>query len=185
MNTLRPWNCILLLGYCLLSVNAHAGEAFEGELTADSPKVGGFYTASITINLKAGQSLEVLANVKGVNRGVGVAVFDPTNREVQRYEFSNNKSITHKIAEVNATGKYKVNIFSDAIGPFSYQLKSDQDLVPNNVTVKNPPKNANPAEQANAKQLEKRVQDLETEVLELKKELSLLKNQLQNKINSR
>lgn len=123
---------VLLLASAGLSARADedtelkSGIRAEGELTEkDEAPFGGLvikaYVKEYTVKLKAGQSVSFTATVLGVNRLVGVAVFDPTGRPIDATRDLNKaiKATRLTVEEVNATGEYKVLIGSEKIGAYT------------------------------------------------------------------
>jgi hypothetical protein len=161
----------ILLGLTGLASFAPADE-FElksgipamGELTSkDTNAFEGFaikgYAREYTVHLKAGQSITISASVLGVNRLVGVAIFDPEGRPIEATRELKNAVKATKIVveEVNATGEYKVYVGSEKIG--AYTLKAE---------FKTPP-------EVEREQLEARLKQLKAETATVEARLKVLK----------
>lgn len=90
----------------------------------DNPGAGVWYQKETEISLQAGQSIELKAVVTGKDRRVGIVVVDETNTPVTlpvpKFE---PELLELKVEEVNATGTYKIILYSDRIGPFTLQAK--------------------------------------------------------------
>lgn len=88
----------------------------------------GWYQSEVTLSLKAGQSISIKATVTGKERFVGVILVDPTGKIVfngaRRTKSApivgaEKRSCETLYEEVNASGKYRLFIASDQIGPFT------------------------------------------------------------------
>jgi len=136
----------------------------EGEVTdKDDVAVQGFpikgYAKEYVVKLKAGQSITLTATVLGVNRLVGVAIFDPAGRPIDATRDPSKaiKSTQLAVEEVNATGEYKVYVGSEKIGAYTLLARFS---VP---------------EEVERKQLERRLQQLKQEITEIESRLKSLK----------
>ncbi len=141
-----------------------AGIKAEGELTdKDDVAVQGFpikgYAKEYVVKLKAGQSITLTATVLGVNRLVGVAIFDPAGRPIDATRDPSKavKSTQLAVEEVNATGEYKVFVGSEKIGAYTLLARFS---VPQEVELK---------------QLERRLKQLKQEIADIEARLKTLK----------
>lgn len=108
------------------------GKKLEAELTEKMAgkyydKVGfgndGYLTV-LPVKLKAGQPIEITANVVGDKRRVVVWVVDSTNKEIAKSDIKDS-SQSLKVKNANATGTYGVVIWSDRIGAFDLIAEFD------------------------------------------------------------
>ena len=104
------------------------GKKFEAELTekmagryANAPPFGNDpegYLATLPVKLKAGQPIEITANIVGDGRRVAVYLIDSTNKRIAQTEIKDS-SQSLKVKNVNATGMYGVVVWSNQIGAFN------------------------------------------------------------------
>lgn len=150
------------------------GKSVTGELDGTQQNFqfnggnGNFYHAKVPVNLRAGQSISISASVTGSGRRIVLGLLDPKSATLGMTR-PDLKTTTFKIPEVNATGKYSILVLSDLTGPFTLRVVDDGgDGIASS---------ADP----NLAILEKRVNQLEHELLELKKELQALKTKVNSK----
>jgi hypothetical protein len=174
------------------------GETFEGEMKGDKfaffkgiagniavfPKIPLFktrgsttpkdaYIAEVPVALKAGQKVTITAAVKGDDRKLMIIVLDRTGEIVGHSEKFTPKTAELVIEEANATGLYKIGVFSDKSGAFTLRARTPS-------TAKESSKETELDEKqlkAKIKALKKELADLEEklEALQEKKEKSLSK----------
>jgi hypothetical protein len=152
------------LAYSQEPAELKSGIKFEGELNEkDDVAVQGFpvqaYAREHVVKLKAGQSVALSATVLGVNRLVGVAIFDPAGHPIDATRDPQKaiKSTQLVVEEVNATGEYKVYVGSEKIGAYTLLAKF-----------------ALPAD-VEQKQLEDRLRQLKMETADIEARLKTLK----------
>lgn len=127
-------------------------------------KIGIVYKVTVPVQIKAGQSLTVSANVVGKGRYVGLQLFDPARKRIgDQFPLALKKGITETFEELGATGVYKLVLFSDQIGAFT-------------ITAKDPAGKAEPSAN-NAATLEQQLLRVNQQVAEIEAELSKLKRQ--------
>ncbi len=109
------------------------GKKFEAELTekmersnTEASKVCAmnglffgdrYYVAILPVKLKAGQPIEITANVVGDKRRVCLTMIDATGKVIAGTEFKESNQ-TLKIKNASATGVYAVVVMSTSIGAF-------------------------------------------------------------------
>lgn len=147
------------------------GKTITGELDGTQQNFqfnggnGNFYHAKVPVALRAGQSISISASVTGSGRRIVLGLLDPKSATLGMTR-PDLKTTTFKIAEVNATGRYTILVLSDLSGPYTLRVIDDGgDVVSTSVDP-------------NLALLEKRVNQLEQELLELKKELKALKTKV-------
>jgi hypothetical protein len=119
--------------------NIIIGKKFEGELTLPQTRISNVdefrntalgYATQLTVALKAGQEILITAQVVGKERKVGILLEDPAGARVVYTNFKEQRVVL-SAEEVSATGKYKITVISDRIGPFTLKAtdpaKDDED----------------------------------------------------------
>ena len=98
-----------------------SGLKFEGEIDASKPGGEGHlfgYRVVVPLTLKAGQNVSASVRVVGWNRSVGLMLTDPTGKILGSSKMMSRTAQIH-VEEVNANGKYTIEVYSDLIGPFT------------------------------------------------------------------
>lgn len=138
------------------------GEKFRGEISGEPKPTPGVhddgtisrdytgrgYQANFTVKLKAGQAALFSARVFGDDRKIRLIVRDRTGKPIAATKMVTG-SCTLKIKEVGATGSHIVDVVSDRVGDFTLLVTTDEEL--------------------SEKDRQKRIEQLEEELRELKK----------------
>jgi RNA polymerase sigma factor (sigma-70 family) len=139
------------------------GQKVEGEidLKTNEGNPGGEghligYRVVVPITLKAGSNISASATVVGRNRRVGLMLKEPTGKILGSSKMD-PRTARISVEEVNANGKYTIEVFSDLIGPFTLWVGDTTD-------------------ELDKKMLEERINQLEKEVAELRKKLNAKEN---------
>jgi hypothetical protein len=135
------------------------GEKFEGEiggklvnvLTSENVVVA-FFLAEVPVTLKAGQGITFSVTVVGKGRQVVLNLMDPTGKVIEKSSVG-KKSISLTAEEVSASGKYKLVVASDLIGPFTLRTSTQSS-----------PKLDREAIEKRIKELKKELADLEAQL---------------------
>lgn len=130
----------IILSVVVLSVSSHCrlwadgpilevGKKFEGEIRGPkqkpSPFVGSVFLSEVPLLLEAGQRLHFSARVIGSGRKVGLMLIDPTGELVADKGLPRTEeSISHGIQQIHASGRYKILVTSNLIGPFVLRTSS-------------------------------------------------------------
>jgi hypothetical protein len=98
------------------------GQKLDGEIEART-NVGGEghltgYRAVVPLTLKAGQNVSASVTVVGKLRTVGLMLKDPTGKILGSSKME-SRTARISVEEVNANGKYMIEVFSDLIGPYT------------------------------------------------------------------
>ena len=105
------------------------GEPYKGEVS-DTPKrgMGGFdhYWAEIPVTLKAGQDISITCTVVGKDRKLYVEFLDPKGSLIGSTK-KETKTASLKVEEVNATGEYKILIYSPLTGPYTLRATTSAE----------------------------------------------------------
>lgn len=100
---------------------------FEGEVATTSRYVGNIddfrnsipgYTMELSLQLKAGQEVTIEGGVIGKGRKIAFLLEDPVGARVEFVSYKELRS-EFTVESVSATGKYKLTVLSDRIGPFT------------------------------------------------------------------
>jgi RNA polymerase sigma factor (sigma-70 family) len=135
-----------------------SGQRFEGEIdlktNEGNPGGEGFtvgYRVIVPITLKAGTNFSASVTVVGRNRRVGLLLKDPTGKTLGSSKME-PRTARISIEEVNANGKYTIQVYSDLIGPYTLWVTDTVD-------------------QLDRKALEEKISRLENELAVLREKL--------------
>jgi RNA polymerase sigma factor (sigma-70 family) len=139
------------------------GLKVEGEINQETNKgnPGGEghligYRVVVPITLKAGSNISASATVVGRRRAVGLMLKDPTGKILGSSKMD-PRTAQIRVEEVNANGKYTIEVYSDLIGPFTLWAADTTD-------------------ELDKKMLEEKINQLEKELAELRKKLKAKEN---------
>ncbi len=135
-----------------------SGQKFEGEIDEKSNRgnPGGEghlygYRALVPVTLRAGQDVTASAGVVGARRTVGLMLKDPTGKILGSSKMEPGAARI-KVEQVNANGKYTIELYSDLIGPYTLWV-------------------ADTADELDRKELQEKISRLEKELAALRERL--------------
>jgi RNA polymerase sigma factor (sigma-70 family) len=138
------------------------GQKVEGEIDGKSNVGGGGeghlhgHSLAVPITLKAGSNVSASVTVVGRLRTVGLMLKDPTGKILGSSKME-PRTARISVEEVNANGRYTIEVYSDLIGPYTLWATDTTD-------------------ELDRKMLGEKINHLEKELAELRKKLKAMEN---------
>jgi hypothetical protein len=143
---------------------------FKQQRTKNGPVPKEAYIAEVPVALKAGQKVTITATVKGDDRKLMIIVLDRTGEVVGHSENFTPKTAELVIEEANATGLYKIGVFSDKSGAFTLRARAA-------TTAKESVKE----KELDEKELKAKIKALKRELADLEEKLEALQEKREKK----